>query len=58
MSSSQEADIAFYYDKEINLDGQENLLGAIVPIVVSNKYAYEVFLKALLPPFHRRPQRL
>ena len=44
VSNSQEADIAFYYDKEINLDGQQNLLGAIVPIVVSNKYAYEVFL--------------
>ena len=44
VSNSQEADIAFYYDKEINLDGQENILGAIIPIIVSNKYAYEVFL--------------
>ncbi len=44
VSNSQEADIAFYYDKEINLDGQKNILGAIVPIVVSNKNAYEVFL--------------
>ena len=44
VSNSQEADIAFYYDKDINLDGQENILGAIIPIIVSNKYAYEVFL--------------
>ena len=44
VSNSQEADIAFYYDKEINLDGQDNTLGVIVPTVVSNKYAYEVFL--------------
>ena len=44
VSNSQEADIAFYYDKEINLDGQQNILGAIIPISVSNKYAYEVFL--------------
>ena len=44
VSSSQEADIAFYYDKDITIAGQENILGLIVPIVVSNKNAYEVFL--------------
>ena len=44
VSSSQEADIAFYYDKEIKIDGYENILGIIVPIINSNKYAYEVFL--------------
>ena len=44
VSNSQDADIAFYYDKEINLDDQQNILGVIIPIVVSNKYAYEVFL--------------
>ena len=44
VSSSKEADLAFYYDKEIKIDDQENILGIIVPIIVSNKYAYEIFL--------------
>ena len=39
VSSSKEADLAFYYDEEIKIDDQENILGIIVPIIVSNKYA-------------------
>tara|TARA_A100001388_G_scaffold67741_1_gene47763 strand:- start:776 stop:1957 length:1182 start_codon:yes stop_codon:yes gene_type:complete len=44
VSSSQEADIAFYYDKEIKIESEENILGIIIPINNSFNYAYEVFL--------------
>ena len=44
VSEKDDSDIAFYYDSEINIDGEENILGLIIPITREDSPAYEIFL--------------
>ena len=52
VSEKDQSDIAFYYDSEINIDGEENILGLIIPITRNDKPAYEIFLNT--PAFENR----
>ena len=40
VSEKDQSDIAFYYDSEINIDGEENILGLIIPITREDSPAY------------------
>ena len=44
VSEKENSDIAFYYDSEINIEEQENILGVIIPITRDDNQAYEIFL--------------
>ena len=56
VSEKDQSDIAFYYDSEINIDGQENILGLIIPITRNDKPAYEIFLNT--PAFENKTDYL
>ena len=56
VSEKDQSDIAFYYDSEINIDGEENILGLIIPITRNDKPAYEIFLNT--PAFENKTDYL
>ena len=56
VSEKDQSDIAFYYDSEINIDGEENILGLIIPITINDKPGYEIFLNT--PAFENRTDYL